>query len=78
MEKPALSPRVTSLSLRVPIYKIRILDQTLPSPKSASMLLKLYEEKQLSGIATYEKFNLSQAEILHLSRFYVMMGTDAI
>lgn len=42
------------------------------------MLLKLYEEKQLSGIATYEKFNLSQAEILHLSRFYVMMGTDAI
>ena len=42
------------------------------------MLLKLCEEKQLTRKATYKKFNLFLSEILYLSGFYVMMGTDAV
>lgn len=42
------------------------------------MLLKLCEEKQLTGTVTYKKCNLFLSEILHLSGFYVIMGTDAV
>lgn len=82
IKKRGLWPGVTSLSLRFLTYKKRVSDQVISKdptgPRAASMLLKLYEEKQLSGIATYKIFSLFQPEILHLSRFYVTMGTDAV
>lgn len=82
MEKPTSWPGVTSLSLKFLIFKMRILDQVISKdPSKPQICLYVIEttwRKQLNGIATYEKSNLFQPEILHLSRFYVTMGTDAI
>lgn len=81
MKNLAWWPVVSSLRLKFHAYKMRVLEQVISkdptAPKAVSVLLKLHEENQLSGMATYEIFSLFQLEFL-LSRFYVTMGTDAI
>lgn len=83
IEKLAWWPGVISRSLRFLLYKMRMLDQVISEDPSKPqlclfLLLKWYEDKQLSGAATYKKFNLFQPETLNLCRFYVTTGTDAI